>query len=356
MTDIRVLVVDDSAFMRSMLVKMLGGQLGISVVDVARNGEEALAKIAELRPDVITMDVEMPRLNGLQTLTALMRHFPTPVIMVSSLTQEGAAATMEALQLGAVDFIGKPSGSESLNVHQIAEDLVDKVRRAAKVSRVRLAGLVTSAPVPSQPAPAPPAAASMRRVATDLVIAVGASTGGPKALMDVLPGLPADLPAALLIVQHMPAGFTRTLAENLDSQSRIRVREAAAGDRLEAGVALVAPGDFHLAVKAGGLVELTKSAPLHHVRPAVDVMFDAVARVYGPRALAVVLTGMGVDGASGALAIKRAGGRVVAQDEATSVVYGMPAAVARVGAADVVVPLGKIAGEVLHWLNGAATA
>jgi two-component system chemotaxis response regulator CheB len=350
---VRVLVVDDSAFMRSMLCKMLNADPAIAVVDVARNGEEAIAKVAELRPDVVTMDIEMPRMNGLDALSHIMRHFPTPVIMVSSLAQEAAAATMDALERGAVDFVGKPGGSESLNMHQAGPELIEKVRRAAVVSRVRLAA--AGAAAPAAPRPAAPVAKpplSQAAVRSNMVVAIGASTGGPKALSEVLPSLPGDFPAPILVVQHMPPGFTNALAENLDGLSALRVREARAGDRLEPGLALIAPGNFHMTVRQGGIVALNQEEAVHHVRPAVDVLLRSVAQAYGSKALAVVLTGMGVDGAAGALEVKRQGGRVIAQDEGSCVVYGMPAAVAEAGAADTVAPLSSIAAHIVREVSG----
>ncbi|MDE3075575.1 MAG: chemotaxis response regulator protein-glutamate methylesterase [Chloroflexota bacterium] len=344
---IRVLVVDDSAFMRSMIGKMLNEVPGIQVVDVAVDGQDAVEKVRNVRPDVVTLDVEMPKMNGIQALEYIMKNCPTPVIMLSSLTQQGAVTTIEALEKGAVDFVGKPSGTVSIDIHRVRDELVNKILRASKLTGTRLAAL--SAPRPQTP---PLQMPPLRPIETGRhhVVAIGTSTGGPKALNDVLPRLPRNLPAPVLVVQHMPPGFTRALAQRLNDLSQIAVREAAAGDQLEPGVALVAPGDFHMTVSSGRIA-LNQDPPVHNVRPAVDVLLSSLAKTYGRETVGVVLTGMGTDGAEGALAIKRMGGRVIAQDEATSVVYGMPRSVVDAGAADVVAPLGRVADEIVKALS-----
>jgi len=345
---VRVLVVDDSAFMRSMITKMLKEVPGLQVVDVGVDGEDAIQKVRTLRPDVVTMDVEMPKMNGLQALAVIMRSTPTPVIMLSSLTQQGATTTIEALEMGAVDFVGKPSGTVSIDIHRVRDDLVNKILRASKVHPTHLATL--SAPHTAT-APLVMPVASRQPIGHSRVVAIGTSTGGPKALNEVIPRLPANLPAAVLVVQHMPAGFTRALAQRLNDLSPMAVREAAAGDALQSGVVLVAPGDFHMAVLPGGRIGLNQEAPVHNVRPAVDVLFASIARVYGRDGVGVVLTGMGSDGADGATAIKRSGGHVIAQDEATSVVFGMPRAVVEARASDVVAPLPRVADEIVRALS-----
>ncbi|MGH2470172.1 MAG: protein-glutamate methylesterase/protein-glutamine glutaminase, partial [Chloroflexota bacterium] len=335
-------------FMRSMITKMLKEVPGLQVVDVGVDGEEAVQKVRTLRPDVVTMDVEMPKMNGLQALDVIMRNTPTPVIMLSSLTQQGAITTLEALEKGAVDFVGKPSGTVSIDIHRVRDDLVNKILRASKVHPTHLATL--SAPhTPVAPVVMP--AVSRPPVGHQHVVAIGTSTGGPKALNEVIPRLPANLPAAVLVVQHMPAGFTRALAQRLNDISPMAVREAVAGDALQPGVVLVAPGDFHMAVLPGGRIGLNQSAPVHNVRPAVDVLFASIAQVCGRDGVGVVLTGMGSDGAEGATAIKRSGGRVIAQDEATSVVFGMPRAVVEAHASDVVAPLPRVADEIVRALS-----
>lgn len=338
---IQVLVVDDSAFMRKALSMMLESDPGIKVVDTARDGVDALEKVRRLQPDVVTMDVEMPRMDGITALKHIMREHPRPVLMVSSLTKEGAETTVEALQAGAVDFIPKQFSYVSLEITRIQEDLIAKVKTIAR-SRSRFFRRAAAAP-PLQPAPA--SAATLVYPEARL-IAIGVSTGGPFALQHVVPALRADLPVPVVIVQHMPPHFTRSLAERLDALSPLRVVEAEAGMRAEAGTVYIAPGGKHLTFRAnaGGVTISTPDEPttaLH--RPSVDVMFQSAQEAYGGRVLAVVMTGMGRDGLEGARLIKRAGGRLLAQDADTCVVYGMPRAVVEAGLADAVLPLDGIA-------------
>jgi two-component system, chemotaxis family, protein-glutamate methylesterase/glutaminase len=339
---IRVLVVDDSAFMRRIISESITAEPDMEVAGTAINGLDALLKVEQTQPDVVTLDVEMPEMDGLSALRHLMARYPRPVIMLSSLTQAGAVTTIRALTIGAVDFVAKPSGSISLDFHKVREDLIHKIRTAAQAK--------IHAPIPHPPAaaaplraPLVPAArrpqAALGTAAFDSLVAIGTSTGGPRALSTVVPGLSDDGRTAYLIVQHMPAGFTRSLAERLDSTSRLHVREAEQGDRLAAGTVLVAPGDFHLQVSAGGAVQLFQGPRVHGVRPSVDVMLESVAQHYGARVITAILTGMGVDGADGAVAVRAKNGFVIAEDEATCVVYGMPRAVAERGAANRVVRL-----------------
>lgn len=335
--------------MRNMIGKMLNEVPGIRVIDFAVDGQDAVGKVQALRPDVVTMDVEMPHLNGIQAVEQIMRICPTPVIMLSSLTQQGALTTIEALEKGAVDFVGKPSGTVSIDIHRVRDDLVNKILRASKVGSARLMAL--AAPPPATMAAVVMPALRPLPTGRQRVVAIGTSTGGPKALNEVIPRLPKNLGVPVLIVQHMPAGFTRALAQRLNDLSQITVREAAAGDVLQPGVALVAPGDYHMTVVVGGRIVLNQDAPVHNVRPAVDVLLESVVKVYGRDTVGVVLTGMGNDGAQGALAIKRTGGRVIVQDEATSVVYGMPRSVVDAGAADMVVPLSRVADEIVKALS-----
>lgn len=337
---IRVLVVDDSAFMRGVIGRLLAADPMLEVVDTARDGLEAVAKTRALRPDVVTLDVEMPRLDGLAALRRIMAECPCPVVMVSSLTREGALTTVRALALGAVDFVAKPSGAVSLDLHRVAEELVRKVKLAAGVPRERLrpgpADGHTAAPstpagrLPRGPAspPVPPA-----RGLSNLVV-IAASTGGPGVLYRLLGALPAGLRAGVLVIQHMPAGFTRALAEHLDQACPLAVREARAGDILRDGVVFVAPGDHHLLVEAGGRLRLDQGPPRHGVRPAADVTLESIPASLAPRTLALVLTGMGMDGARGAKYLKDRGAEIWIQDEATCVVSGMPRAVAALGLAD----------------------
>ncbi|MBI3762772.1 MAG: chemotaxis response regulator protein-glutamate methylesterase [Chloroflexi bacterium] len=339
-TPIRVLVVDDSAYMRFTLSKYLSEAPGLAVAGTARDGAEALELILKLQPDVVTLDVEMPHMDGLTALREIMTSCPLPVVMLSSLTTEGASETVQALTWGAVDFVAKPSAKA--NVAVIMEEVVGKVRAAAqaRVSRVacRVSRVVTchSSPVTRH-------SFTTRALRSgDKVVVIGASTGGPRALYTVVPQLPKNLAAAVLIVQHMPVGFTRSLAERLNAVSPLAVKEAGPGDALEVGRALLAPGGFHMTVDADSRVALNQAPTVHGVRPAVDVTLTSVAQRLGARSVGVILTGMGRDGTDGAGLIHRAGGRVIAEDESTCVVWGMPRSVAEAGVADVIAPLAEI--------------
>ncbi len=344
----RVLIVDDSAFMRVTLTRLLSEDPELQVVGTARDGIDALEKVEALRPDVITLDVEMPRMDGLEFLRQLMATRPLPVVMLSSLTQEGADTTVEALALGAVDFAGKPQ--RLTTIHQISDDLVAKVKRAARARVVQATS--SRRAVIAEPGPTPmPSARAGSRGTWQNVLVIGSSTGGPRALRQVLSGLPADLPAPVLIVQHMPPGFTRSLAANLDQCTPLRVREAAAGDVLERGVALVAPGGYHMVPTREGVIRLDQGPTVNGVRPSVDVTLLGTVAVYGGRVLAVVLTGMGHDGLDGAMALKRAGGVVLAEHESTCVVYGMPRSIVEAGLADEVAPVDQMADAIVRHLG-----
>lgn len=337
---VRVLIVDDSAYMRFTLSKYLSEAPDLMVVGTARDGQEALELIPKLQPDVVTLDVEMPRLDGLSTLREIMAHWPRPVVMLSSLTTEGARETIQALTWGAVDFIAKPTAKA--NVGAIMNETVAKVRAAAQ-ARVW--------PRPNLLMPRPAKEGSQARSVRSLrpqdkVVVIGASTGGPGALSTVVADLPADLPAALLIVQHMPMGFTRSLAERLNSISPLAIKEAEPGDAPEVGRGLLAPGGFHMTLDPQGRIALNQNPAVHGVRPALDVTMAAVAQRYGPAAVGVVLTGMGRDGTNGALLIRSAGGQVIAEAESTCVVWGMPRSVAEAGAADLIVPLPEVAAAI----------
>jgi two-component system, chemotaxis family, protein-glutamate methylesterase/glutaminase len=342
---IRVLIVDDSAFMRRVISEAITAEPDMQVAGQAINGLDALIKVEQTQPDVVTLDVEMPEMDGLAALRHLMARYPRPVIMLSSLTQAGAVTTIRALTIGAVDFVAKPSGSISLDFHHVREELIQKIRTAAR-ARIHAPIAHPLASAPLRPAPVVPAnrrpPAPLGAAAFDSLVAIGTSTGGPRALSTVVPGLADDGRTAYLIVQHMPAGFTRSLAERLDSTSSLHVREAEQGDRLVAGTVLVAPGDFHLQVSGHGTVQLFQGPRVHGVRPSVDVMLESIAQQYGARVVSAILTGMGVDGADGAVAIRAKGGFVIAEDEATCVVWGMPRAVAERGAANRIVRLENV--------------
>jgi two-component system chemotaxis response regulator CheB len=335
---IRVLVVDDSAFMRRVISEAIAAQPDMEVAGQATNGLDALAKVEQTQPDVVTLDVEMPEMDGLTALRHIMARYPRPVIMLSSLTQAGAVTTIRALTIGAVDFVAKPSGSISLDFHRVREEVIEKIRTAAK-ARIHLppAQSAVVAPVRRAPAVAPiprrPPVASGGGPFQSLVV-IGTSTGGPRALATVVPGLADDGRTGYLIVQHMPAGFTRSLAERLDGGTTLSVREAEQGDRLVAGTVLVAPGDYHMQLSSSGQVQLLQGPRVHGVRPSVDITLESVAATFGPRVVTAILTGMGEDGADGAVAVRAKGGFVIAEDEATCVVWGMPRAVKERGAAN----------------------
>lgn len=347
---IRVLVVDDSAFMRKILSDLFAAEPDFEVVDVARNGRDAVDKVRRLRPDVVTMDVEMPVLDGISALEIIMRESPTPVVMVSSLTREGAESTIRALEKGAVDFIAKTAGPIS-SIEYIRSEIISKCRTAARAN-VRL---LTPPQSPQSPPAAPPAYRPPAAAGNDeRIVAIGTSTGGPRALQEILTRLPGNLPCPLVIVQHMPPGFTKSLSDRLNTLSALTVKEAQAGDVLGPGVAVVAPGDYHLTLERDGaktVVRLNREPPLGGHRPSVDPMMESVARIYGPRAIGVILTGMGHDGSRGLKAIKGRQGFTIAEDQSTTVVYGMPKSAIELGIVDKVVPLPAIAGEIVRQLQ-----
>ena len=353
---VRVLVVDDSLFMRTALTRMIESDPALRVVGWASHGLEALERAESLDPDVVTLDIQMPRLDGLGTLRQMMQQSPRPVIMVSALSQQGAEAVLEALDQGAFDCIAKPISANHLEIVRIREDLIAKVKAAAAAKWLRW----------RKPAPTPvPQAAedTAMRGAPPQVIAIGSSTGGPKALQAIIGGLPGDLQAGVVIVQHMPAGFTGPFARRLDSMSRLTVREAESDDTVEPGVVLVAPAGRHLTVMRRGngrvMARLWDQSPDGLERrhtPSVDVMMHSVAETFGSQAMGVILTGMGSDGASGMKKIADAGGYTVGQDEATCTVYGMPRAAATLGALRRVLPLEEIAGEIAAACRAEAVA
>jgi two-component system chemotaxis response regulator CheB len=362
MPPITVLVVDDSLVVRRQVTDVLSEDQEIQVVGTAPNGQIALAKVPQLNPDVISLDVEMPVMDGLETLRELRRRFPdVPVIMFSTLTDRGAAATLEALELGAKDYVTKPAnvGSVQASMASVREQLVPKIKALHRHSpRGRAAGypMLPRAIATGTAAPSPVLRAVPPAQPVDVVL-LGVSTGGPDALATVLPALPATFPAPILVVQHMPPTFTRLLAHRLDGRSALEVREAEDGDVVLPGQALLAPGDFHLRLQRtarGVVARLDQGTPENFCRPSVDVLFRSAAQVYGAGALGVVLTGMGADGARGAADIVAAGGQVVVQDQATSVVWGMPGAVAQAGLASELLPLLEVASALQRRTAGTA--
>ncbi len=349
MERIRVLVVDDSFVVRRVVTEELAAQADLEVAGTAVNGRDALTKAAEVRPDLVILDIEMPEMDGLTALAHLReRHPQTPVIMFSSLTELGAAATLEALSKGASDFFAKPRGAGGLEASRqiIRSELIPAIRALCPRKGIRV--VPPSAVLSASTAPGTKRPAAVSRI--DLV-AIGASTGGPNALAELFAALPADLPVPIVVVQHMPPMFTQMLAERLTKNSPIPTAEAKSGMELVPGKAWIAPGDFHvLVVREAGRVQtrINQEPPENACRPAVDPLLRSVASVYGAACLAVILTGMGQDGLRGCEAIRAAGGQVLAQDEASSVVWGMPGHVARAGLADKVLPLSLVAGEVIR--------
>jgi two-component system, chemotaxis family, protein-glutamate methylesterase/glutaminase len=340
---IRVLVVDDSAFTRHVLEKGLEADADIHVVGRARDGVEALDQIAALEPDVITLDVEMPRMDGLTALRRIMKERPTPVVMLSALTHRGARETIQALMRGAVDFVPKPS--TTLDIERVMEELIAKIKIAA------LTPITPDYKKPAPPEPQPTTRIAPRAFRRgDPVIVIAASTGGPRALQEVLSTLPADLPAAVILVQHMPPNFTQALAERLNQKSPLTVYEAANGDRLARGLALLAPGDFHLTFSTPKQLRLNQNPRRNGVRPSADVTMESAAVNHGKVTIGAVLTGMGADGTDGARYIKAGGGRVIAEHESTSVVYGMPRSVIEAGLADRIVPLSEVSATLLELI------
>lgn len=344
MSQIKVLVVDDSFFIRKRLVDMLNSEPEIDVVDTAENGLEAIEKIARLRPDVVTLDIEMPNMDGLTALVRIMKENPTPVIMVSTLTEIGSEATMNALLRGAVDFIHKPTSFGDAKLYNIKEEIVAKVKIASR-ARLRFAQSVL--------AKTTGAGDVVIRAGknSDKLVLIGSSTGGPRALLEVLPRLPKNFPAPIAIVQHMPPGpFIKSISRRLEADSQISVSEANHGDKLEPGRALIAPGGYHMLIEKGHVVRLNQGPSVNSVRPSVDVMMSSAAAVYGSNIIGVVLTGMGHDGADGMTLIKKKGGRTIAEDQSTCIVYGMSRSVIEKGDADRVVPIDGIAAEIVKML------
>lgn len=357
MSKLRVLIVDDAVVIRRIVSDVLSSDPEIEVVGTAANGKIALARLGQLNPDLVTMDVEMPEMDGLSTLRELRKLYPRlPVIMFSTLTARGGAATLEALAAGASDYVTKPAnvGSVSVGMSRIRDELIPKIKAlcAGKGRTGASSGSDgTGKPVVRTPVAKRPLAGAR---AVEAVV-IGISTGGPNALADVIPALPGDLPVPVFIVQHMPPVFTRLLAERLDQKAAVKVVEAKHGDAVRPGTVYIAPGDHHMTIECapqGRRIALNQDVPENSCRPAVDVTFRSAVAQYGGNLLAAVLTGMGQDGLRGSEAVREAGGSVIVQDEETSVVWGMPGAVARAGLADAQVPLDAVAGEIAARAGG----
>ena len=355
---IKILVVDDSAFMRKVITELLESNNKFEVIDTARNGVDALKKIEKEVPDVITLDVEMPKMNGLDFLKRLMGKNPIPVVMLSSVTDKGSKETIKALELGAFDFITKPSGSISLDIDKVKDELIQKVELAAKSSvkekiskQVRHKSKSNKKKSISNKIKSNKNSSSLRFSGSKTkLLVIGASTGGPKAIKEVMSSLPKSLRVAILIVQHMPAGFTKSLAKRLNKLSDFKVKEATDGDKIKVGTALLAPGDRHMLVK-NAKIKLSQGPKVHNVRPAIDKTIGTVVKNYKKSIVGVLLTGMGKDGAKGMKLIKEFGGQTIAQDEETSVVYGMPKVANELGAIDKVASIYDIPSEIVKMFN-----
>ena len=359
---VKVLVVDDSGFFRRRVSEILSADPNIQVIGTATNGREAIDQAQALKPDVITMDYEMPMMDGITAVRNIMQRCPTPVLMFSSLTHEGARVTLDALEAGAVDFLPKNFEDISRNPERVKQLLCEKIHTIARTNRRSFSPPPSVAPVAAPaaqvrpavrpgtsslsrpaaaPSPAPASAAAPKRKAYKLV-AIGTSTGGPVALQRVLTQLPSNFPAPIVLIQHMPAAFTKAFAERLDKLCRISVKEAEDGDVLRPGVALLAPGGKQMMVDARGVVRILPGDERLNYKPCVDITFGSVARSYSDKVLAVVLTGMGADGREGARLLKQSGSQVWAQDEASCVIYGMPMAIVKANLADGIYPLDEI--------------
>jgi two-component system chemotaxis response regulator CheB len=369
MAKIRVVVVDDSALVRSMLTEIINRQPDMECIGAAADPLVAREMIRNLNPDVITLDVEMPRMDGIDFLSKLMRLRPMPVVMVSTLTERGAEVTLKALELGAIDFVAKPKIGVADGLKQLANEITDKVRIAAK-ARIHRSPTPANAPTApattsarpgagagggaaSSPAASAASPASLGRLSTEKLVFIGASTGGTEATKEVLLALPADAPA-VVITQHMPPGFTKSYAARLDSLCRIRVKEATDGERVLPGHAYIAPGGMHLSVERSGanyIARVQDGDPVNRHKPSVEVLFKSAARVVGRNAIGIMLTGMGADGAKAMREMKDAGAYCVAQDEASCVVFGMPREAIAAGAVDQVLPLKDVGPHLMEHLR-----
>lgn len=347
--DIKVLVVDDSAFMRKIITDILDSDSAIEVIDVAKNGSEALEKVRAFKPDVVTLDIEMPVMDGLSCLKELLKNDYIPVIMLSSLTKEGANSTIAALEAGAVDFITKPTNIFGMAGDEKKQEIIEKVKIAKKaVNNKRFSGSNVQKKSKND---------IIKSNSIKSIVAIGTSTGGPKALQDVIPLIPGSVPAAFLVVQHMPPGFTKSLAERLNSMSELTVKEAEDGEPVRPGYAYIAPGDYHMMVENSGgdgmKIRLSQEPAVGGHRPSVNVMMDSLSKTGFSNIVAVIMTGMGGDGSEGIKKIKTVNrGYVIAQDEQSCVVYGMPRSAVLTGAVDVVVPLKDIWKEIAKNTGG----
>jgi two-component system chemotaxis response regulator CheB len=343
---IRVLVIDDSFLMRRIISDIINSDPELQVVGRAKDGGEALDKVLTLAPDVVTLDVNLPVKDGIVVLESIMKRKPTRVIMLSAYTRAGASATMRALELGAVDFIAKPSGEISLGLDKLKNEIIAKIKLAARVDLDRY--LATFQPSTLA------LVKEGKPVLIKKLVIIGASTGGPKAILDIMQDIPLDLPAAFLVVQHMPKGFTLSFAERIAWHSGIRAKEAEDEDSIAAGRIFVAPAGFHMVLegdKEQVRIKLNQDPLVNFVRPSIDVTMFSAAEIFGKDIIGVILTGMGRDGLDGAKKIKEKGGRIIVQDEETSIVWGMPKSITKAGLADEVLPLSKISEGILKYIE-----
>ena len=352
MAKIRVLIVDDSVVIRRLVSDIISADSDLEVAGVAANGRIALDRIPQVNPDIITLDVEMPEMDGLETLKELRKIYPRlPVIMFSTMTERGGVTTLDALSLGASDYVTKPAnvGRVGEGIARVRDDLIPKIKALCGLRRSEFR--VPSSGLTQNPKPKTQNLTFRNSGARVEIVAIGTSTGGPNALADLLPELPGDFPVPVLIVQHMPPIFTKLLADRLAARIPLEIAEGNAGDPLRPGKIWIAPGDYHMGLEKsahGARVKLNQEPPENSCRPAVDVLFRSVVQVYGAGTLGVILTGMGQDGLRGCEYIREAGGQVLIQDEASSVVWGMPGIVARAGLADKELPLNQLAGEIVR--------
>ncbi len=344
---VKVLVVDDSFLMRRIISDIVNSDPHLEVIAKAKDGEEAMEKIISLNPDVVTLDINLPVKNGIDVLTSIMKTKPTKVIMLSAYTRAGASATIRALELGAVDFIAKPSGEISLGLEKLKNEIISKIKLAANVELDKYLLAFRAAGS---------AAKEEKSFGVKILVIIGASTGGPKAILNLMRRIPGDIDAAFLIVQHMPKGFTLSFAERISWETGVRAKEAEDGDVLDTGKAFVAPAGSHLIlVKTGNnqiKVKLTQEPPVNFVRPSIDVTMLSAAEIFGKNIIGVILTGMGKDGLEGARKVKEAGGKILIQDEESSVVWGMPGSVCRAGLTDGALPLSQIADVLIKCIRG----
>lgn len=343
---IKVMVVDDSALIRKLLTDILKLDKDILIVGTARNGKEALEKIPILKPDIVTLDVEMPLMDGLTTLKHIVSKYKLPVIMISTLTEKGAELTLKALEEGAIDFLQKPTNVFTLSQNEVKDEIIQKVKMGSKV---RIEAKQSLVPINRIETSSNNNSIKVKDGFTNIV-AIGTSTGGPRALQSVIPLIPVNIDATIVIVQHMPPKFTKSLSERLNSTSNIEVKEAEEGDILKRGCAYIAPGDYHMTIvkeRNNLVVRLNQNPQVMGLRPTVDILMESVASISGYSKLGIILTGMGSDGAAGILKMKESNSYTIAQDESTSVVFGMPKAAIATGIIDEVLPLDKIAGKII---------